>query len=345
DLKEAILKLLESPNICSKEWIYSQYDYDVQLRTVVKPGADAAVLRILEIYPIGIGLTADCNSRFCKLNPYVGSIYSVAEAVRNLACVGAKPIALLDNLNFANPEKPDRFWQLKECIKGLADACKSFNIPVVGGNVSLYNETVIDDKEYPINPTPAIAVIGKIEDVEKVPGVLDNKVKDGDVLIITNETKEEMGGSEYYKVIFNSEIGRVPRVDLEKEKRIYDKVIKLINEGIIKGAKDCSRGGLAIALAKFCINNNVGVRVNLDSYNFNRLREDVLLFSETSGRIILSVREKDVDKVLKEIDGYVIGKVGGEELNMKINNKNISIKLDKLKDVYYRAFPKIMGEV
>ncbi|ADG13164.1 phosphoribosylformylglycinamidine synthase II [Methanocaldococcus infernus ME] len=345
DLEEAILKLLESPNICSKEWIYSQYDYDVQLRTVIKPGRDAAVLRILETYPVGIALTVDCNSRFCKLNPYVGSLYTVAEAVRNLACVGAKPLAMLDNLNFANPEKPDRFWQLKECIRGLADAAFSFDIPVVGGNVSLYNETVIEGKEYPINPTPAIALIGKIDNIEKVPGVLDNKVEEGDILIITNETKEEMGGSEYYKVLFNSEIGRVPRVNLEKEKEIYKKVVSLINRGLISGTKDCSRGGLGIALAKFCINNNIGVEVELDNYNINKLREDLLLFSETSGRIILAVKEENLNEVLKEIDGYVIGRVGGKELSIKINNNKISISLGEMKKVYKEAFPKMMGEL
>ncbi len=344
DLKDAILKILESPNICSREWVYSQYDYDVQIRTVVKPGKDAAVLKIDELYPMGIGLATDCNSRFCKLNPYIGSVYSVSECVRNLATVGAKPIAMLDNLNFGNPEKPERYWQLKKCIEGLAEACYAFEIPVVGGNVSLYNETIINIKDYPINPTPAVAIIGKIEDVEKIPGIFI-KPREGDILIITNETKDEMGGSEYYKVIHNTECGIVPRVNLRKEKQIYDKVRKLINKSLITGAKDCSRGGLAIALAKFCINYNVGLDVNLSEYNKNNLREDILLFSETSGRIILSVRPENVEDILKEIDGFVIGKVGKDKLNISINNKNISITLEELKDKYYSGFPKIMGEL
>lgn len=344
DLKEVILKLLESPNICSKEWIYSQYDYDVQIRTVVKPGKDAAVLKIDELYPLGIGLVAECNSRFCKLNPYIGSLYTVAEAVRNLATVGAKPIAFLDNLNFGNPEKPERYWQLKKCIEGLAEGCYVFEIPVVGGNVSLYNESIIKGKEYPINPTPAIAIIGRIKNVENVPGVF-KKPEEGDILVITNETKDEMGGSEYYKVIHNTEEGIVPRVNLEKEKRIYNKVVELIEEGVIKGAKDCGRGGLAIALAKFCLNYNVGADIDLTSYNKNNLREDILLFSETSGRIILAIDEKDLDKIKDEF--YIIGKVKSKDygLKIKVNDKEIKLNLDEIKESYEKAFPKIMGEL
>ncbi len=345
DLNEVLLKLLESPNICSKEWIYQQYDYDVQIRTVIKPGKDAAVLRINEVYPMGIALTTDCNSRYCKLNPYVGSINAVAEAVRNLATVGSEPIAMLDNLNFGNPEKPERFWQLSECIRGLSDAAEFFEIPVVGGNVSLYNETIINGKEHPINPTPAIFVLGKIENVEKVPSVF-NKIKEGDILIITNETKDEMGGSEYYKVIHNTENGKVPRVDLEKEKKIYSEVREVIKEGLVNEAIDCSRGGLAVALAKMAIINNVGLNVDLTEYNKNNLREDILLFSETSGRIILSVSEENKDKVLNKLsNAYVIGKVEKDnKLKITINKKEvINLDVSELKKRYYEAFPKMMG--
>ncbi|ENN96301.1 phosphoribosylformylglycinamidine synthase II [Methanocaldococcus villosus KIN24-T80] len=341
NLEKTILKLLSSPNICSKKWIYEQYDYDVQLRTVVKPGREAAVLKIDELYPIGIALTTDCNSRYCKLNPYVGAMNAVAEAYRNIACVGGKPLALLDNLNFANPEKPERFWQLKECVRGLSDACYHFGIPVVGGNVSLYNETVIGNEEYPINPTPSIALIGIVKNVENS----ISKIDGDEILIITNDTKDEMGGSEYYKVIHNMEDGLVPRVDIEKEKVIYDAVAELKNEGIIREAIDCSRGGLAIALAKFCILNNVGLEVDLNGYNKYNLREDILLFSETSGRIILAVKEKDVDTVMERVGGYIIGKIRGEELKIKIRDKKIILSLDDMKKAYYEAFPKIMGEI
>lgn len=344
DLNEVLLKLLKSPNINSKEWIYQQYDHEVQLRTVVKPGKDAAVLRLIDGYPKGIAITTDCNSTYCKLNPYEGSLNTVCESVRNLATVGAKPIGMLDNLNFGNPEKPERFWQLKESVKGLADGAEFFNIPVVGGNVSLYNETVIDGKDYPINPTPTISIVGVIEDVEKVPGVF-KKAGEGDILIITNETKDEMGGSEYYKVIHNTEEGIVPKVDLEKEKQIYEKVVELINKGLINEAVDCSKGGLAVALAKMCISNNIGAKLELADYNKNNLREDVLLFSETSGRIILAVSEENAEEVLKETGGYIIGKIHGEKLKIKLNGeKIIKLKVKKLSKAYKNAFSEMMGE-
>lgn len=345
DLNEVLLKLLKSPNINSKEWIYQQYDHEVQLRTVVKPGKDAAVLRLIDGYPKGIAITTDCNSTYCKLNPYEGSLNTVCESVRNLATVGAKPIGMLDNLNFGNPEKPERFWQLKESVKGLADGAEIFNIPVVGGNVSLYNETVIDGKDYPINPTPTISIVGVIEDVEKVPGVF-KKAGEGDILIITNETKDEMGGSEYYKVIHNTEEGIVPKVDLEKEKQIYEKVVELINKGLINEAVDCSKGGLAVALAKMCISNNIGAKLELADYNKNNLREDVLLFSETSGRIILAVSEENAEEVLKETGGYIIGKIHGEKLKIKLNGeKIIKLKVKKLSKAYKNAFSEMMGEL
>ncbi|MDK2790996.1 MAG: phosphoribosylformylglycinamidine synthase subunit PurL [Methanothermococcus sp.] len=345
DLNEVLLKLLKSPNINSKEWIYQQYDHEVQLRTVVKPGKDAAVLRLIDGYPKGIAITTDCNSTYCKLNPYEGSLNTVCESVRNLATVGAKPIGMLDNLNFGNPEKPERFWQLKESVKGLADGAEFFNIPVVGGNVSLYNETVIDGKDYPINPTPTISIVGVIEDVEKVPGVF-KKAGEGDILIITNETKDEMGGSEYYKVIHNTEEGIVPKVDLEKEKQIYEKVVELINKGLINEAVDCSKGGLAVALAKMCISNNIGAKLELADYNKNNLREDVLLFSETSGRIILAVSEENAEEVLKETGGYIIGKIHGEKLKIKLNGeKIIKLKVKKLSKAYKNAFSEMMGEL
>ncbi len=349
DLNDVLLKLLKSPNINSKEWIYERYDHEVQVRTVVKPGKDGAVLRLIEGYPKGLALTTDCNPTYCKLNPYIGSVNLVCESVRNLATVGAKPIGMLDNLNFGNPERPERMYQIKKCVEGLADCAEFFNIPVVGGNVSLYNETIIDGKDYPINPTPTICIVGKIEDVEKVPSVY-NKVKEGDVLIITNETKDEMGGSEYYKYIHNTEKGMVPRADLEKEKTIYNTVVELVNKGLINEASDCSRGGLAVAISKMCINNNIGAELDLTDYNKNKsnLRDDILLFSETSGRIILAVSEENKDKVLDALgeNGYIIGKVGGNSLKIKNNNKEIvNMDVEEMKKGYKNAFSEMMGDI
>lgn len=347
DLGEVLLKLLGSPNIASKMWIYERYDYEVQLRTVVKPGMDAAVLRFMECPPKALALTTDCNPNFCKLNPYVGSVYTVCEGVRNLATVGAKPIAMLDNLNFGNPEKPERMYQLKKCVEGLANCAEFFNIPIVGGNVSLYNETVIDGKEYPINPTPTICLVGIVDNVEMVPSIYSN-VEEGDVIIVTNETKDEMGGSEYFRYIHEIEKGIVPRCNLEREKKIYDTVIDLIGKGLISYATDCSRGGLGVGVARLCIMNKIGAEVYLGDYNKNNLRDDILLFSETSGRILLVVKGENVEEVLNALgkNGYIIGKVGGDALSVYSRDKEIiNLGIKEMKDVYEKSFPKIMGDV
>ncbi len=382
DLNEVVLKLLGSPNIMSKRWIYEQYDHEVQIRTVIKPGKDASVLRLMKCYPKGLGLTVDCNPSLCYLNPYYGSLYTVCESVRNLATVGAKPVAMLDNLNFGNPERPERMYQIVKCVEGLADAAEFFNIPVVGGNVSLYNETIIDGKDYPIKPTPTISIVGIVENVEKVPSVF-NHPSDGDVVIITEKTTDEMGGCEYYRYIHNYNGGKVPKVDLEREKEIYSKVVDLINREIIKCAVDVSRGGLGIALSKLCINENVGLDIDLTDYN-NNLRKDILLFSESSGRIILIVDKNNADYVVNEIKGYVIGVVNknnndnnynnndnennntNNKINKNINKNNneinkikndnkliiklnneeiINLSVNKMKEVYENAFPKMMGEL
>jgi len=347
DLGEVLLRLLGSPNITSKRWIYERYDYEVQLRTVVRPGMDAAVLRLMECPPKALALTTDCTPTFCKLNPYVGSVYTVCESIRNLATVGARPIAMLDNLNFGNPEKPERMYQLRKCVEGLANCAEFFNIPVVGGNVSLYNETVIDGKEYPINPTPTVCLVGIIEKVEMVPSI-QGKVEEGDVILVTGETKEEMGGSEYFRYIHGIEKGIVPRCNLEREKRVYSTVVDLIGKGLISGATDISRGGLGVGMARMCIWNRIGAEVQLGDYNRNRLRDDILLFSESSGRILLTVKEENVEKVLKALgeDGHVIGRVGGDSLRVYNKDREIlNLDVKEMRDVYEKGFYKMMGDL
>ena len=345
NLERVLLNLLGSPNINSKRWIYERYDHEVQLRTVIKPGMEASVLRLMECHPKSLAITTDCNPTLCKLNPYIGSVYTVCESIRNLATVGARPIGMLDNLNFGNPEKPERMYQIKKSVEGLANCAEFFNIPVVGGNVSLYNETVIDGRDYPINPTPVISIVGIIDNVERIPFLYD-KVEEGDIIIITNETKEEMGGSEYYKYIHNMESGIVPRCNLEREKTIYDTVVKLVNEGLISGAFDCSRGGLGVAIAKMCIKNNIGAEIHLKDYNINNLREDALLFSETSGRIILSVKEKNKEKVINALgkNGHVIGRVGGDSLKIINKGKIVNLSVKEMTEVYENSFYELMGE-
>ncbi|ABR57035.1 phosphoribosylformylglycinamidine synthase II [Methanococcus aeolicus Nankai-3] len=341
ELNNILLKLLKSPNINSKKWIYEQYDHEVQLNTVVRPGKDASVLRLKEAHPKALALVADCNPTYCKLNPYGGSLNLVCESVRNLATVGAKPIGMLDNLNFGNPEKPERFYQIKKCIEGLADGAEIIGVPVVGGNVSLYNETVIDGKDYPINPTPVISIVGTIENINNIP----KGAKEGDILIITAPTKDEMGGTEYYKQIHNTEEGIVPKANLEVEKEIYSKVCELVNNGLINEAVDCSKGGLGVAISKLCMTNNIGVELDLGDYNTNGLRNDILLFSESSGRIILSVDKNNADKVVKELNGAIIGTVKGNELKIKLNdNELINLPIEEMKNKYENAFSEMMGE-
>jgi len=253
----------------------------------------------------------------------------------------------LDNLNFGNPEKPERMYQLKKCVEGLANCAEFFNIPVVGWNVSLYNETVIDGKEYPINPTPTVCLVGIIEKVEMVPSI-QGKVEEGDVILVTGETKEEMGGSEYFRYIHGIEKGIVPRCNLEREKRVYSTVVDLIGKGLISGATDISRGGLGVGMARMCIWNRIGAEVQLGDYNRNRLRDDILLFSESSGRILLTVKEENVEKVLKALgeDGHVIGRVGGDSLRVYNKDREIlNLDVKEMRDVYEKGFYKMMGDL
>jgi len=253
----------------------------------------------------------------------------------------------LDNLNFGNPEKPERMYQLKKCVEGLANCAEFFNIPVVGWNVSLYNETVIGDKEYPINPTPTVCLVGVIHNLEMIPPI-HSKVEEGDVIVVTGETKDEMGGSEYFRYIHNIEKGIVPRCNLEREKRIYNTVVELINKGLIGGATDISKGGLGVGMAKLSINNSIGAEVQLGDYNRNNLRDDILLFSESSGRILLTVKEENLDKVLNALgeNGHVIGRVGGNSLKVYNRDREIlNLDIKEMRDIYEKGFYRIMGDI
>ncbi|MBP2172455.1 phosphoribosylformylglycinamidine synthase subunit PurL [Methanococcus voltae] len=344
---ETLKTMLESPNICSKSNIYERYDHEVQLRTVVKPGKDAAALKVQDIYPMGVALTADCNSTFSKLNPYEAAKTLVCESVRNLATVGARPIGMLDNLNFGNPEKPERYWQLKKSIEGLTDAAEFLNVPVVGGNVSLYNETIIEGKDYPINPTPTISIIGKIKDIELIPNVLV-KPKENDVLLLIGETKEEMGGSEYHKVIHNTEDGFIPKADLKKEMNTYNILVDLIENGLINEAVDLSRGGMAIALSKMVMNTDLGVDIAINS-NLSNITN---LYSESSGRILVAVTPEIMEYVISkfssnEIFATKLGNLTAEkQLKVELNGQEIvNISSEEIKESYYNGFPKLMGEL
>ena len=244
---ESLRLLLRDPTIASKNWVYRQYDHMVRTGTVVRPGSDAAVFRVREANKI-LAATADCNSLYCALDPREGGRIAVAEAARNLTCSGATPLAVTDNLNFGNPYKPENFWQLREAVEGIAETCRAFGTPVVGGNVSLYNESPAGV----VDPTPTVAMVGLIEKEEHITTQFFKAV--GDVIILVGEIGDELGGSRFLKVCHGRKVGLPPRLNIEREMAVQDAVRELIRAGLVRSAHDCAEGGLAVAIAESCFN-------------------------------------------------------------------------------------------
>jgi len=250
----------------------------------------------------------------------------VAESVRNLVCVGAKPLGITDCLNFGNPMNPEVFWGFRKCCEGITEACKALDTPVVSGNVSFYNE----NPKGTVDPTPAIGMVGVVEDISKV--ITQSFKDEGDNIILLGETKEEIGGSEYLKLIHNLKKGDCPSLDLEKEKALAGAVLDAVNKGLVQSAHDCSEGGLAVALTECCISNpdkKLGAKVSLTS---DDIRKDALLFGETQSRIILSAKQDNADKILQiakdnNVPVSIIGKVEGDKL---IINELIDISVSDL---------------
>jgi phosphoribosylformylglycinamidine synthase len=289
DYNKVLLDLLASPNIASKEWVYSQYDHMVGINTVVRPGSDASVLRIKGTAK-GIAMTTDCNGRYCFLDPYQGAMMAVAEAARNLVCSGAKPLAITNCLNFGNPEKPGVMWQFRQAVSGMGEACRQLNTPVTGGNVSFYNET----RGTAVYPTPTVGMVGLIEDLDYIctQGFKDQ----GDIIILVGENLEELGGSEYLKVVHDIEAaGKVPKLDIGLEKKVQQTVLESIRKGWVKSAHDCAEGGLAVTLAESCISGKVGAEI----FMIEQFRADVLLFGETQSRIIITTSEDNVAELIR----------------------------------------------
>lgn len=308
DLAGVLLRVLASPNICSRAWIYRQYDQQVMLNTLVLPGSDAAVLRIADTGR-AIAVSSDCNGRYCYLDPYVGAQIAFAEAARNVACAGGRPAAITDCLNFGNPEKPEVFWTFFEAVRGMSDACTAFGVPVISGNVSFYNESF----GTPIHPTPTVGLVGVLEDASKR---VTMAFKDaGDVVILLGETADELGGSEYLSIVHGVVAGRPPALDIEEEHRIHEALLAAIEAGFVKSAHDCSEGGVGVALAESVIAGGLGATVALD----DDLAPVSSLFSETQGRIVLTCAEPDAAAltdllVSHEVPFSVIGEVGGQRL-------------------------------
>jgi phosphoribosylformylglycinamidine synthase subunit PurL len=312
DYTATLLELLDAPTIASKRWVYQQYDHMVRTNSMVRPGSDAAVLRIKGTNK-AVAITADCNGRYCVLHPYMGSMIAVAEAARNLVCSGAEPIGLTDCLNFGNPERPEVMWQFILSVEGIADACKVFNVPVVSGNVSFYNET----NGLNIYPTPILGMVGLVEEADKAMTQWFKQA--GDAIVLLGTTREDVGGTEYLRVVHHREQGEPPYLNLETEKALHDCVLRLIRDGLVQSAHDCSDGGLAVALAECCVSvptQPLGAVVRLAGHT---IRRDALLFGESQSRAVLTVKADAADKVLTiaqamGVPAAKIGTVGGERL-------------------------------
>lgn len=328
--QEILLKLLSSPNIISRESIYRQYDHQVQTNTVVSPGSDSALLRIKGSSK-SIALATDCNSRYVYLDPYVGGIIAVAEACRNLSVTGAKPLALTDCLNFGNPENPEIYYQLEQCIKGISYASNAFSAPVISGNVSLYNESYGEN----IYPTPVLGALGILEDSKKY--VTSQFIEEGDQVILLGFDELLPGGfagSEYMANIHGLIAGK-PKIDLDLEVKIQSICRKLIDKEIINSAHDCSEGGLAIALAESSILSKIGF---IGDFEFSG-RWDEILFGELQSRIVVSVKPNKLKEFTSvcsadEIKWIALGHTGGN--SFEINNL-INIPIKQLRSVWDQA--------
>jgi phosphoribosylformylglycinamidine synthase len=339
DLSAVLLRMLSSPNLADKRWIYEQYDYMVRTNTIVLPGSDAAVLRVKKTEK-ALAMTLDGNPRYTYLNPRAGAMIAVAESCRNLVCSGATPLAATNCLNFGNPENPEVMWQFSEVIDGLADACRFFNTPITGGNVSFYNETLGKG----IYPTPVIGMVGLMEDQRRA---MTFFFKDaGDVIVLLGETFEELGGSEYIEQMHGVKKGPLPVLNLEKELAVQNACREAIAQGIIKSAHDSSEGGLAVALAESCLARKepIGCDIELTS----AMRPDALLFGETQSRIIVSLKASDVDRLSAIASKYQapwtrLGTVTGTQFRIAINNTSIiSLAVSDMKDAWASAIERRM---
>lgn len=348
DYTDALLHLLSSPNIANKAWVYEQYDHMVQVNTVVLPGAaDAAVLRLKDWdEKLSIAVTADCNSLYCYLDPYHGAQLAVAEAARNLSCVGAEPAGVTDCLCFGNPDKPDRYWQFVESVKGIADACQELDVPVVSGNVSFYNESDVSV----IHPSPLIGMVGVLEDVS-LHATMAFK-DEGDIIVLLGICRDELGGSEYLRWRFGLEVGEPPKLDWRLEKAVQVICRKGIKRGLIKSAHDCSEGGLAVCLAECCIVGGIGATIDLSPNIMEgevRGRFSALLFSESASRIVVTVTPDlltELEAIAKEhgCPMFVIGRVGGSKLKIAFEGKElVNEEVNNLKAVWSTALAQQAG--
>ena len=329
---ETLLNLLKQPTIASKEWVYDQYDYMVRTSTVVAPGSDAAVVRIRGTKK-ALAMTTDCNARYLYLDPETGGKIAVAEAARNIVCSGAEPLAITDNLNFGNPEKPEIFWQIEKAADGISEACLALNSPVIGGNVSLYNET----NGTAIYPTPVIGMVGLIKDTKDV--TTQSFKAAGDLIYVLGETKADFGGSELQKMLEGSISGKAPSLDLEVEKAYQKAVLEAIRAGVVESAHDLAEGGLAVAVAESLISSkNLGAKVEVTADAVTAL------FSESQSRFLLSIKPENKETFEKLVPATLVGEVTDSTVLTISQGETILVneQVDSLTDAWRGAIPCLL---
>jgi len=331
DYNETLLKMLSSPDLCSKKWIYEQYDFSVGTNTVLGPGSDCSVIRIKETDK-AIAITVDGNMRYTYLDPFTGGMNAVCESYRNIVCCGGKPVALTDCLNFGNPENEEIMWQFKKAVEGIARAAKILNTPVVSGNVSFYNET---DKTS-IYPTPVIGMLGILEKAEEcIPSFFTDEGED--ILVLGNLKQGELGGSAYLKWIHNKVEGKPPKPDINMEKKLQ-KIITTCRD-VISCAHDISDGGIAVSLAEMSIKNKIGAKVKLSFPG----RKDFLLFSESQEVIIITTKDKEKIKIAAEKEGVNITEIGKTQGNRLRVENTIDINLKEIERARESFFEKLFS--
>jgi phosphoribosylformylglycinamidine synthase len=342
DCLAALPTLLAHPSIASKRWVWRQYDHMVRLGATVLPGSDAAVFIVREANKI-LAASTDCNAIYCRQDPREGAKIAVAEAARNIACTGAVPLALTDNLNFGNPHKPENFLQLREAVEGMAEACRKFDTPVTGGNVSLYNESPAGA----IDPTPTVGMVGIVEDPKHITTQFFKSP--GDVIILIGEPGDELGASHYLLAIHGLKAGPPPRLDYDRELAVQDAVRSLIRMELVESAHDCAEGGLAVALAESCMSGKdpLGACVEIPS---DAARADIPLFNESQSRIVVSVKPANAARALaflaeRGVPAAGLGSVGsGKTLDVSTAGKSLSWPLDVLGETWNSTISRLMED-
>ena len=357
---ESLKQLLRDPTIASKNWVYRQYDHTVRTGTIVKPGSDAAVFFVRYANKI-LAATTDCNSLYCALSPRDGGKIAVAEAARNLTCSGARPLAVTDCLNFGNPYKPENFWQLREAVEGVAEACRAFGTPVTGGNVSLYNESPAGV----VDPTPTVGMVGLIDDEKDV--TTQWFKNEGDAIVLVGEIGDKLGGSRYLKVCHYLKLGPPPHVDLPHEIKVQSAVRDLIRAGLVRSAHDCSEGGIAVALAECCFNPEklFGAEISVARASGSPKDESAVadlrgeedrkrdacatLFNESQSRIVISVGAENLDQAMsmlrqREVPFQQLGRVSSDKLRIRLNEDEFAWPIADLYDDWFNAIRRAVEE-